>query len=419
MQRQRVAATTILSVLCGILLLALPAQQQPATPPATQTPASPPAGRAGGRGGPAVVSPQIESDRRVTFRLLAPNASTVTVGGDINNSLVPDPDAPQPQPAPAGPQGGRGGAPPVVTMAKGENGVWSGTTVRPVRPGAWRYTFNVDGATVVDSRNVNVTTSQTQVQSLLVVPGDFSETRDVPHGAVSAVRYVAKTLSNARRLMYVYTPPGYEKGTGRYAVLYLIHGGGDTAMSWSTVGRANDIVDNLLSEKQAVPMIVVMPSGWTPSGGQVMTADATKDPFNDELLKDIIPFVEANYRTLTNADNRALSGLSMGGIQTLNIGLHNLGTFRYVAVMSSGWTTEQDREFFYKTEAEKIAKYNSALKLFWWGWGETDIARANGLAVIDKFKSQGVRIETRESPGGHTWDNWRLYLFEVAPKLFR
>jgi enterochelin esterase-like enzyme len=181
-------------------------------------------------------------------------------------------------------------------------------------------------------------------------------------------------------------------------VLYLIHGGGDTAISWSTVGRANDILDNLLAEKKALPMIVVMPSGWTPSGGQVMTADATKDPFNDELMKDIIPFVEANYRTLSSPDNRALSGLSMGGIQTLNIGLHNLGTFRYVAVMSSGWTTEQDREFFYKTEAARIPKYNSALKLFWWGWGETDIARANGLAVIEKFKSQGVRSRRARVP---------------------
>ena len=241
----------------------------------------------------------------------------------------------------------------------------------------------------------------------------------MPHGTVGAVHYVAKTLNNARREIYVYTPPGYEKGTGRYPVLYLIHGGGDTAISWSTVGRANNILDNLLADKKAVPMIVVMPSGWTPSGGQVMTADATKDPFNDELLKDIIPFVETNYRTMSSPDSRALSGLSMGGIQTLNIGLHNLGTFRYVAVMSSGWTTEEDREFFYKAEADKISKYNSALKLFWWGWGETDIARTNGLAVIDKFKSQGVRIETRESPGGHTWDNWRLYLYEVAPKLFR
>jgi enterochelin esterase family protein len=304
-------------------------------------------------------------------------------------------------------------------MTKGENGVWSGTTARGVKPGAWRYTFNIDGVTVVDSRNVNVSPSQTQVQSVLYVPGDFSETRDVPHGTVSLVRYVAKTLGGARREMYVYTPPAYDRGSGRLPVLYLIHGGGDTAISWSTVGRANFILDNLLAEKKAVPMIVVMPSGWTPSGGQVMTADATKDPFNDELLKDIIPFVEANYRTMGTADARALSGLSMGGIQTLNIGLHNLGTFRYLAVMSSGWTTEQDREFFYKTEADKIPKFNSALKLFWWGWGETDIARANGLAVIDKFKSQGVRIETRETPGGHTWENWRLYLHEVAPRLFR
>jgi enterochelin esterase family protein len=384
-----------------------------------QSPVAPGAGRAGGRGGPAVVSPQIEPDSRVTFRLLAPNAASVTLGGDINGSLVPDPAAPPAQPGAPAAQPGRGSTAPVVTMTKGENGIWSGTTVRPVRPGAWRYTFTVDGLTVVDSRNVNVTTSQTQVQSVLYVPGDFAETRDVPHGTVGLVRYVAKTLSNARREMYVYTPPGYEKSTGRYPVLYLIHGGGDTAVSWSAVGRAHNILDNLLAEKKAVPMIVVMPSGWTPSGGQVMTADATKDPFNDELLKDIIPFVDANYRTMNAPDSRALSGLSMGGIQTLNIGLHNLGTFRYLAVMSSGWTTAQDREFFYKAEAAKIPKYNAALKLFWWGWGETDIARANGLAVIDEFKSQGVKIETRESPGGHTWDNWRLYLYEVAPRLFR
>ena len=328
-----------------------PAQQPPASSP--QTPASPPPGR-GGRGGPAVLSPQIEADGRVTFRLLAPDATTVTVGGDINGSLVPDANAPAAPPPEAGARGGRGGSTPAVTMTKGDNGIWSGTTLRRVKPGAWRYTFNVDGATVVDSRNVNVSPNQTQVQSVLYVPGDFSETRDVPHGTVGLVRYVAKTLGNARREMYVYTPPGYEKGTGRLPVLYLIHGGGDTAISWSTVGRANPILDNLLAEKKPVPMIVVMPSGWTPSGGQVMTADATKDPFNDELLKDIIPFVEANYRTMGSADARALSGLSMGGIQTLNIGLHNLGTFRYLAVMSSGWTTEQDREFFYKTEAEKI-----------------------------------------------------------------
>ena len=414
MHGRRVALTA--SLILSLFVAARPHTQAPQPAPAAQAPAAPAQGRGGG---PSVVSPQIGSDGRVTFRILAPNATTVTVGGDINGSLVPDPNPPAPQsPAPE-PQAGRGGGTPAVTMAKGENGVWSGTTSRPVRPGAWRYTFTVDGVTVVDSRNVSVTTSQTQVQSLLAVPGDFSETRDVPHGTVGLVRYTANSLGKARREMYVYTPPGYEKGTGRFPVLYLIHGGGDTAVSWSTVGRANYIMDNLLAEKKAVPMLVVMPSGWTPSGGQVMTSDATKDPFNDELLKDIIPFVEANYRTTGTADNRALSGLSMGGIQTLNIGLHNLGTFRYLAVMSSGWISEKDRESFYSTEAAKIPKYNAALKLFWWGWGETDIARANGLAVIEKFKSQGVKIETRETPGGHTWDNWRLYLNEVAPKLFR
>jgi len=413
-------------LLSGIATFAqAPATQQP--PAVGAAPAgTPPQGR--GRGGPALVSPEIGADGRVTFRVLAPEATVVTVNGDINGGLVPDPNAPAAAPAAtpaagatapgAGRGGGRGGTP-AVTMAKGENGVWTGTTVRAVKPGAWRYTYNVDGAPTVDIRNTRTSPNQTQVQSLLVVPGDFSETRDVPHGAVASVHYVATALRSARREMFVYTPPGYEKSTAIYPVLYLIHGGGDTAISWSTVGRANDIVDNLIAEKKALPMIVVMPSGWTPSGGQVMTADATKDPFNDEMLKDIIPYIESHYRTRGTPETRALSGLSMGGIQTLNVGLHNLGTFRYLAVMSSGWTTEEDRNWFYTNEAGKIASYNKELKLFWWGWGETDIARANGLAVIDTFKKQGVRIETMETPGGHEWVNWRLYLHEVAPKLFR
>jgi enterochelin esterase family protein len=390
---------------------------------ATAALAQPPAagrGRGGGRGGPAVVSPQIESDGRVTFRIYAPQASAVTVTGDLSQGLVAAEGAGEGPAAPPADAQGRGPAgPPAATMTKGADGIWAGTTIRRIKPGAWRYLFNVDGVTTVDSRNVNVSPNQTQVQSIFYVPGDFSETRDVPHGSVSSVRYVAATLGNARREMYVYTPPGYEKGAMSYPVLYLIHGGGDTAISWSTAGRANDILDNLIAEKKANPMIVAMPSGWTPSGGQVMTSDATRDPFTKEMIEDIIPFVQSRYRTLANPENRALSGLSMGGIQTLNIGLHHLGTFRYVAVMSSGWISEDDRQFFYKSEAAQIPKYNSQLKLFWWGWGQTDIARANGLAVIDKFKGEGVKIETLETPGGHEWANWRIYLHEVAPKLFR
>jgi len=390
-----------------VLLLILCAAAGLAQSPGPAQPPAPGRGRGGGRGGPAVVSPQIESDGRVTFRAYAPQASAVTVTGDLSQGLVAAEGAGEQPQAPA------------VTMTKGADGVWTGTTIRPIRPGAWRYVFNVDGVTTVDSRNVNVSPNQTQVQSVLYVAGDFSETRDVPHGSVSSVRYVAKTLGNARREMYVYTPPGYEKSTMSYPVLYLIHGGGDTAISWGTVGRANDILDNLIAEKKANPMIIVMPSGWTPSGGQVMTSDATKDPFTKEMIEDIIPFVQSRYRTLANPENRALSGLSMGGIQTLNIGLHHLGTFRYVAVMSSGWISEDDRQFFYKSEAAQIPKYNSQLKLFWWGWGQTDIARVNGLAVIDNFKSEGVKIETLETPGGHEWANWRIFLHEVAPKLFR
>lgn len=416
----------VLMVVCGATLFGTALLAQAPAPAPTPGPGAPGAGRAAGpgRGGPAIVSPQIESDGRVTFRIVAPQATTVTVTGDVNGGLVADPTAASAPAAAAAPgtppAGGRGGGTPAITMVKGENGVWSGSTIRPVRPGAWRYNFNVDGAVTVDSRNTRTSPNQSTVQSLLVVPGDFSETRDVPHGAVASVRYVAKALGNARREMFVYTPPGYEKGNTSYPVLYLIHGGGDTAVSWSTVGRAGDILDNLIAEKSALPMIVVMPSGWTPSGGQVMTSDATKDPFNNEMMQDIIPHIEANYRTRNAPEQRALSGLSMGGIQTLNVGLHNLGAFRYLAVMSSGWTTEADREAFYTREAAKIPTYDKQLKMFWWGWGETDIARANGLMVIEKFRSMGVNnMQTLETPGGHEWHNWRLYLREVAPKLFR
>ena len=184
-------------------------------------------------------------------------------------------------------------------------------------------------------------------------------------------------------------------------MLYLIHGGGDTAVSWSTVGRANNILDNLLAEKKAKPMIVVMPSGWTPSGGQVMTSDATKDPFNDEMIKDIIPFVQANYRTLATPDNRALSGLSMGGIQTLNTGLHNLGTFRYVAVMSSGWITEADREFFYQDRSGEDPDLQQSAQVVLVGLGP-DRHRARERPEGDREVQERGREDRDDGNAGRT-----------------
>ena len=368
------------------------------------------AARAGGRPAP-LVSPEIAADGRVTFRILAPEAKAVAVGGDLRQGLNP------PTGSPTGADGRP--QPPTIAMTKGADGVWTGTSELPMKPGAWRYHFVVDGMTVVDSRNVLTSPYQAQMESLLVTPGDFSSTRDVPHGDVAKVRYVASTLGGVTREMYVYTPPGYEKGMGTYPVLYLIHGGGETAASWSTVGRANDILDNLIADGKAVPMIIVMPSGWTPKGGQVMTSDATKDPFNDEMMKDIIPYMETHFRVKAQPEDRALSGLSMGGIQTLNVGLHNLGSFDYLVVMSSGWISDADRDYFFKTEASRIPTYNAKLKLFWWGWGETDIARPNALKVTGRLKEMGVKVETMETPDGHEWKNWRLYLHETAPMLFR
>ena len=397
--------TLILSTCLAVARLVCAQAPGPVSPaPGTQ----PSAVHVGPRAAP-LVSPQVASDGRVTFRILAPQATTVTVGGDIKQGLQRE------TPAPGTTAANTVG----IAMTKGPDGIWTGTSALPMKPGAWRYHFVVDGMNVVDSRNVNTSPYQSQMESLLLIPGDFAETRDVPHGAILRVRYVASSLQNATREMYVYTPPGYKRGSESYPVLYLIHGGGETAASWSTVGRANDILDTLIAEGKAVPMLIVMPSGWTPLGGQVMTAEATRDPFNDEMMKDILPYMQSHFRVKASPDDRALGGLSMGGIQTLNIGLHNLGAFRYLVVMSSGWITPEDRQYFFTTEAARIPTYNTQLKLFWWGWGQTDIARPNAIAVTERLKASGVHLETLETPDGHEWKNWRLYLVEVAPKLFR
>ena len=373
-----------------------------ALPAAAQTPASavPPPLRQ-----PPAPSPHLLPDGKVTFRLLAPHATSVELAGDIYQGL---------------PRTGTTLAPPSsISMTKGPDGLWTGTSTAGFLPGAWRYHFRVDGMDVPDPRNVLSSPFQRGTESLLVTPGDISETRPVPHGAVARIDYKASTFAGAPREMYIYTPPGYEKGAGTYPVFYLLHGGGETDSSWSTVGRTGDILDNLIAANKAQPMIIVMPAGWTPSGPQVMTADATRDPFNNELIQDIIPFVDSHYRTQADPEHRALGGLSMGGIQTLNIGLHNLGTFRSLVVMSSGWFPADRDTFFSGPDAARIPQYNAQLKLFWWGWGQTDIARDNALACIARFKQAGVHLETEETPDDHEWKNWRLYLSQVAPILFR
>lgn len=361
----------------------------------------------------AIVSPERLPDGRIIFRILAPKAGHITVTGDLNEGLPPPIDAPSSEEfAPP---------PPAVILTKQADGIWSGTTSAPLQPGAYRYVFEVDGIVVVDQSNKRTSPSQGKVSSLLLVPGDFSEQRAVPHGALSEINYEPKSYgSPTQRQLWVYTPPGYETSTQRYPVMYLIHGGGDSAESWTTVGRANMILDNLLAERKAVPFIVVMISGWTPRGPQSETIDAANDPLNAELVSDIVPMIEKRYRVLGSRTKRALSGLSMGGYQTLTLGMKNIDLFDYVMPMSTGWFTDDDRAAYIATNRSAIESADRRLKLFRWGWGTTDIARENGLASMAMLRKAGMnRIETIEVPGAHSWTTWRQLFRDFAQRVFK
>jgi len=342
-----------------------------------------------------LVSPQVAADGRITFRLYAPEAQSVTLRGEFLDFFQPPPQ-----------------------LAKDGQGVWSITT-EPVADGAYRYHFIVDGATVLDSRNPETSATPTTVQNLVDVstaPDDFQANRSgVPHGTVSTVYYDSSVAGGQRRL-HLYLPPGYEEGKN-YPVLYLIHGGGDGDESWPTVGRAGFILDNLIAAGKAKPMVVVFPNGGV-KGGQPMVADPERDPFTAELLTVIVPFIEANYHVSRRPEDRALAGLSMGGLQTLNIGLTHTQQFRFIGVFSSGWFPA-DLKAFDEKYGPSLGQETARLKLLWYAYGATDIAKPNALNVLKMFDGYGVKYKTEETPGGHTWTNWRLYLSQFAPLLFR
>jgi enterochelin esterase-like enzyme len=360
--------------------------------------------RRGGQRGPVVVSPEVQSDRRITFRILAPKADNVRLSG----SDIPG-DASQ------------------RSLTKAENGVWE-LTLGPVDPGAYRYVFNVDDVSVVDPRSSAISQSNGNTWSVVHVPGaDFMDALDVPHGAVAAVHYKSSTLGRTRR-MHVYTPPGYEAGQEKYPVFYLLHGASDSDDSWTSVGRANFILDNLIAAGKAKPMIVVMPAGHTGpfSFGAPAPPSADGRPnlgagaFENDFANDIRPYIEKHYRALNDTSNRAIAGLSMGGAQTLNIVLARLDDFGYAGVFSSGvflrnaadWEKEHE-----KTLGDANAK--KGLKLLWFSTGTEDFLMSRTRETVELFKKHGFEPVFKESTGGHTWINWRNYLNEFAPQLFR
>jgi enterochelin esterase-like enzyme len=354
-------------------------------------------------------SPGVLPDNRVLFRLYAPRAEAVSLNaGDI-------------------PQTGRG-----MDLAKRNDGIWE-ATLGPLDPGAYRYRFVVDSVQVVDPHNASVSESNGNVWSLLTVPGSaFMDSKDVPRGAVSEVTYYSRSLQRFRR-MHVYTPPGYESGRKKYPVFYLLHGAFDCDDSWTSVGRAGFILDNLIAEKSAEPMVVVMPAGHTgPFRFGAMGGDPSRPPadlFLQDFTDDIMPYTENHYRVIKDRAHRAIAGLSMGGSQTLNLAFVEPERFGYIGVFSSGIFGIAGGGFGGRNagpsweEQHAVALDDAALKkglkLVWFATGREDFLLKTSQATVEMLEKHGFHVVYSETPGAHTWINWRQYLRDFARLLFR
>jgi enterochelin esterase family protein len=358
-----------------------------------------------GAAGAPIISPEVK-EQNVTFRIVAPKAENVRLsGGDM-------------------PGIGQGKEMKKVTI--GTNDVWE-VTMENVQPGYYRYHFNVDGVATIDPRNPATSESNNNVWSLVGVPGaDFMDTKQVPHGAVAEVTYYSTALKRFRR-MHVYTPPGYELGEGKFPVFYLLHGASDSDDSWSTVGRAGIILDNLIAAGKAKPMLVVMPAGHT-SPFRFGGPRPTVDEFAEDFMKDIVPYIEKNYRVRTDRKDRAMAGLSMGGGQTINIGIPNLEKFGYLGVFSSGVFGitgnrggQQQGPSFEERHKEILenAQLKDGLNLFWFATGKDDFLVETSRATVEMFKKNKFDVVYKETEGAHTWIVWRDYLNEFAPQLFQ
>ncbi|WP_373727625.1 alpha/beta hydrolase-fold protein [Bacteroides heparinolyticus] len=330
--------------------------------------------------------PRLLPDNRMEFKVKAPDAKKVQI--DLGRKYD------------------------LVRNAEGE---WSGTT-DPLTPGFHYYFLIIDGVAVADPASESFY-GCSMMTSGVEIPYPDGDTRfymaNVPHGDIRMKRYFSTTANDWRR-MFVYCPPGYDMNQQTYPVLYLQHGGGEDERGWSAQGRTDIIMDNLIAKGEAVPMIIVMTDG--------NTAD-----FERELLNDCIPFVEKNFRVKTDRESRALAGLSMGGIQTLNTGLPHLELFAYLGVFSSGWWASptpfgnaHDTEKYYTMLKEKKDEYNARLKQFWLSMGgKEDIAYNNCQIMMKRFDEIGIKYSYFETPGGHTWPVWRESLYQFAPLLFK
>ncbi|MBN1159241.1 MAG: esterase [Bacteroidales bacterium] len=360
---------------------------------------------------PVVVSPEILKDHRVTFRLYAPEATEISISGEWMEY---------------------GNA---EKMARNDTGLWTYTTA-PLPEELYGYSFAVNGIKAIDPNNAQVKRDGARYENFFIIPGNQSNLyviNDVPHGTLSKIWYDSPVLSMQRRV-YVYTPAGYEGSTSRYPVFYLLHGGGGDEDAWSTMGRTCQIMDNLIAQGKAKPMIVVMTNGNANQSAAQNDIPFAQDQgmagmvsyagkFEESLVKDVIPFIEKNFRAYNDKDHRALAGLSMGGGHTVTVTTENPNTFSYIGVFSAGLRSiDPQAPDAAKLEKERDARLealkNSGYKLYWIGCGEDDFVKESSDYLRKTLDRLNFKYTYRESSGGHSWANWRIYLSEFAPLLF-
>ena len=348
--------------------------------------------RRGGRGGQALRLLEVLPDKKVTFRIRAPKATDVTITGDWMAPNTP------------------------VKLIKDDQGVWS-VTLGPLASGIAIYNFTVDGMDIADPVNPRMKLRSSTSASLLEVSGDGKELweiQSVPHGRVELNYIPSKVLDDQTREVRVYTPPGFDaRGTLQYPVVYLLHGNNDTAAGWTDVGRAHYILDNLIAQKKAVPMVVVMPWGHaTPYGGPGNNTAL----FEKYLLEDVMPVIDQTYRIAPGRDNRAIVGLSMGGGQSIAIGLAHLELFSSVGAFSA--SIPGDFETRYKALLDNPADTNSKIHTFYIGCGKLDNAFSRSQQLDTLLTALDIKHTFVASEGLHNFANWRLYWGETAPLLF-
>ncbi|WP_259013881.1 esterase [Emticicia fluvialis] len=346
---------------------------------------------------PTVVSPEVHPDNTVTFRLYAPTAREVKLNAQFEKAAV--------------------------GMNKDERGVWS-VKVGPVKPDMYPYAFQVDGLPVADPANSVIFPNEGFQNSLVEITGStplVHTIQPVPHGTVAYRYYTSPELGT--RPVVVYTPAGYESNTKTaYPVLYLLHGTTDTEETWTKVGRANIILDNLIAQGKARPMIIVMPYGRaypviSKSSGSLRNWDNLQ-AFKKDFFNNLMPFIEQNYRIIKDKNSRAIAGFSGGGGTTLYFGLNNTDKFAYVCGFAPGMLkNEFDRNN--ETAFKNPELVNKNLKLFWIGVGKEDGLYGVNQEFIEVLNQKKIRYESLISDGGHTWMNCKLYLSTIAPKLFR